>query len=261
MSDVGKALRFWRIFDWRTKRTVIVAIDHGLFMGSIKGLTKPFETVKKVLRGGANALIVSPGIARHIATEIQGRVGIILRVDGAVTVCGPEPYYPQRIALVKDALKMGADAVVAMGYVGATKEREILGNLSAIARECEEYGVLLLAEMLPVKSEKMKNPFSVEAVSLAARVGAEIGADIIKTYYTGSEDTFREVVEGCPVPIVVAGGPKMETEEQVLEVVRGAIKAGSVGVAFGRNIWQSEDPEGMTRTIAKIVHEKLQKKM
>lgn len=254
MFNLGKNLRYWRIFDSGTQRTVIVAMDHGLFMGPVKGLTKPLETVRKVLRAGANALIVSPGIVKCIVPELQGKAGLILRVDGAVTVYGPQPYCIRRIARVEQALKMGADAVIAMGYVGAPGEHEILRNLSIIARDCEEHGILLLAEMIPVKSEKIKDPFNVEAVSLAARVGAEIGADIIKTYYTGDKETFREVVEGCPVPIVVAGGPKMESEEKVLKIVREAIEAGSAGVAFGRNIWQSDDAKSITRAIAKIVH-------
>lgn len=254
MFSVGKILRYSRIFNCNTRRTIIIAMDHGLFMGVVRGLEKPSEVAEKVLRGGANALLVSPGIAKFIVREVGNRAGIILRIDGASTVYGSESYYTKMISSVEDALKMGADAVAVMGYVGAPKESEILGNLGAIARECEEYGILLLAEMLPVKNEKIRDPFSVEAVGSAARIGAEIGADIIKTYYTGSESSFREVVESCPIPIVVAGGPKMETKEQVLEVVRGAIKAGAAGVAFGRNIWQHEDPEDMTRKIAEIVH-------
>lgn len=254
MSSIGKILRYSRVFNCNTGRTIIIAMDHGLFMGMVKGLERPFEVAAKVLRGGANALLVSPGTAKLIVREVGNRAGIILRIDGASTIYGAEPYYTRIISSVKDALKIGADAVAVMGYVGAPKESEILENLGTIARECEEYGIPLLAEMLPVKNEKIRDPFSVEAIGSAARIGAEIGADIIKTYYTGSEGSFREVVESCPIPIVVAGGPKMETKEQVLEVVKGAIRAGAAGVAFGRNVWQHEDPEDMTRKIAEIVH-------
>jgi DhnA family fructose-bisphosphate aldolase class Ia len=135
------------------------------------------------------------------------------------------------------------------------KENDALHNLGLVARECEKLGVPLIAEMVPVKGDRISNPYDAEIVSLGARVGAELGADIIKTHFTGSEGTFRKVVESCPIPIVVAGGPKMKTERRVLEVVEKAVNAGAVGVAFGRNIWQHENPEAMTRAIRKIVHE------
>lgn len=255
MSQAGKTLRLARIFDQRTNRTVTVSMDHGLFMGSVGGLEKPSEVAEKVLKGGANALIVSPGICRLIVSTIKGRAGLILRVDGATTVYGPEFSDTRIIANVEDAVRIGADAVIAMGYIGTEKESQTLENLGLIARECEKSGVPLVAEMVLARSERIADPYSTDTVCLAARVGAELGADIVKTLYTGSEDTFRAVVKGCPVPIVVAGGPKMESEENVLGVVRGAIDAGAVGVAFGRNVWQHENPEAMTRAIWKIVHE------
>jgi fructose-bisphosphate aldolase/2-amino-3,7-dideoxy-D-threo-hept-6-ulosonate synthase len=231
-------------------------MDHGLFLGPVKGLEDPFEVARKTLKNGADALIVTPGVCSLIAGEVKRRAGIILRIDGATTPYGPDLFDVRRIASVKDAVKMGADAVVAMGYVGALKENETLQNLGLIARECEEFGVPLVAEMLPVTCEKIKDPYDAEVVSLAARVGAEIGADLIKTHYTGTEDTFKEVVKSCPVPIVIAGGPKMRTAEHALKVAKEAINAGAVGLAFGRNVWQHEDPEAMTRALGKVVHGK-----
>lgn len=256
MSQVGKILRLGRIFDEKTNRTLIVAMDHGLFMGPVNGLEKPLEVARKALKNGANALVVTPGVCRLIAGEVRGKAGIILRIDGATTVYGPDFFDVRRIASVRDASRIGADAVIAMGYMGTLKENETLANLSLIARECEEFGVPLVAEMIPVQCEKIKDPYDAEVVSLAARVGAEIGADLIKTHYTGTEGTFREVVKGCPVPIVIAGGPKMKTSEQALRVAKEAVNAGAVGVAFGRNVWQHENPEAMTKAIAKVVHGK-----
>jgi len=255
VSQAGKALRLVRIFDERTNRTVIVSMDHGLFMGPAKGLERPSEVAEKVLKGGANAIIVSPGICRLVAPTIRGCAGLIVRIDGATTAYNPEFSDTRIVASVKDAMRMGANAVIAMGYVGMEKESQTLANLGLIARDCEEFGMPLVAEMVPVRSERIIDPYGTDTVSLAARVGAELGADIVKTFYTGSEDTFREVVKGCPVPIVVAGGPKMESKKSLLGVVRGAMNAGAVGVAFGRNVWQHENPEAMTRAIWKIVHE------
>ena len=256
MSQTGKILRLGRVFNASTRRTVILAMDHCLFMGPMKGLEKPGEVAQKAIAGGADAIIVTPGTCRLIAGELQGRAAVILRIDGATTTCGPDFFDIRKIASVEDAARMGADAVIAMGYIGTSKENETLAGLSLIARECENLGIPLVAEMIPVKGEKIKDPYAVEAVGLAARVGAEIGADLIKTHYTGTEGTFREIVKACPVSIVIAGGPKMKTAEQILTVAKGAINAGAVGVAFGRNIWQHENPEAMTRAVAKIVHGK-----
>jgi len=143
-----------------------------------------------------------------------------------------------------------------MGYIGSPKENETLGNLGLIARQCEEFGVPLVAEMLPVQCERIKDPYASDVVSLAARVGAELGADLIKTHYTGNEKTFKGVVSSCPVPIVIAGGPKMKTTENALKVANDAINAGAVGVAFGRNVWQHEAPDNMTKALIRIVNKR-----
>jgi len=255
MSQVGRTLRLGRIFYRKTGRTVIVSMDHGLFLGPIKGLERPVDVARKAIEGGANAILTSPGICQHIVPEISGCAGLILRIDGATTTYGPDFYDTRIIVSVEDAVRMNADAVIVMGYIGAEKESKTLENIGSVARECEKLGMPLFAEMMPVKSERIADPYDVAVVSLAARVGAELGADIIKTYYTGSEETFKEVVRRCPVPIVVAGGPKMESEGQALRVVREAINVGAAGVVFGRNIWQHGNPGGMTRAIGRMVHE------
>jgi fructose-bisphosphate aldolase/2-amino-3,7-dideoxy-D-threo-hept-6-ulosonate synthase len=256
MMQVGKKLRLGRIFDTESNRTVIVAMDHGLFMGPVRGLENLSTIAKKAVDGGADALMVSPGMVKHVGNEVKGKAGLILRVDGGVTAHGADFFRTRKLASVEDALKLGADAIIAMGYVGTPTESDVLENLGMFSRECEEFGVPLVAEMIPVQGERIKDPYDADVVGLAARIGAETGADVIKTHYTGSEHTFREVVQGCPLPIVVAGGPKMKSEEQLLKMVKGALNAGAVGVAFGRNIWQHRDPAGITRTIVEIVHGK-----
>jgi len=137
--------------------------------------------------------------------------------------------------------------------LGAASEREMLADLGRVAKECARWGLPLLA-MMYTRGEKIRNPFDVANVKHAARVAAELGADIVKVVYTGSPDSFREVVEGCLVPVVIAGGEKMETEEELLEMVRGSLDAGGIGVSIGRNIFQHHDPAKMVRAISVLCH-------
>ena len=132
----------------------------------------------------------------------------------------------------------------------------MLHNTGKIAETCAEWGMPLLAMMYP-RGPKIDNEHDPEVVKLAARVGAELGADIVKTNYTGDPDSFKEVVDGCPVPVIIAGGPKIETERQLFEMVYDAINVGGAGVAFGRNIFQAKDPAKMTRALVGVVHEKM----
>jgi fructose-bisphosphate aldolase/2-amino-3,7-dideoxy-D-threo-hept-6-ulosonate synthase len=161
------------------------------------------------------------------------------------------------IAGVKEAIKLGADAVSVHINIGAKNEADMLKILGDTARECMEWGMPLIAMMYPrgKKIDEKGGEHNVEVVKLAARAGAELGADIIKTNYTGDPDSFKEVTDGCPVPVVIAGGPKMDTDRDVLEMVKGAVEAGGAGTSIGRNIFQHENPTKMVRAIARIVHE------
>ena len=237
-------------------RTVIIAMDHGTFAGPISGIEEPGETIKKMIEGGADAMLLTPGIVAKFADIISGNIGTIMRIDSTSTLFGRhgEDLKSYAISDVRSAVKMGADGIVAMGLIGSPFEMESLATLSKISQECNEYGMPLLAEMFP-SGPKIQNPSAPEVVKLAARVGAEIGADFIKTHYTGDSKTFSEVVKSTPVPIVILGGPKREDVKGVLTDVKGAVNAGAIGVAFGRNIWQAEDPIKLLKAVVKIVHE------
>ncbi len=116
----------------------------------------------------------------------------------------------------------------------------MLQGLGYVAGKCDEWGIPLLAMMYP-RGKKVRSEYDVDVVKHAARIGAELGADIVKTNYTGSPETFKEVVEGCPVPVIIAGGPKMDSEKELLEMIEGSLEAGGKGVAIGRNVFQSQD--------------------
>ena len=252
--EIGKALRMGRLLRPSTHHSVIIAVDHGNYTGPVRGLEDPVKVIKLAIEGGADAVIANPGTIRNAASTLAGRIGVIARIDGAHTILNPDKGQHNAITNTVESLAaMGVDAVVAMGYVGTKRETESLSGLGLIASACQMNGLVLVAEMLP-SNDLPKPSHSQEYVALASRLGSELGADLIKTLYTGSVDSFRAVVEGCLSPVVVAGGPKMESETDALRVAEDAVRAGGVGVAFGRNVWQSQNPLGIIQALVDIVH-------
>lgn len=244
----GKRKRFHRIMPGG--KTVVVPMDHGVTNGPIKGLVNMQTIVSKLLEGGADAMVVHKGIANAVDT---GNLGLIVHLSGS-NQFSPDPSRKVRVCSVEEALRVGADAVSLHINVGANNESEMLQKLGSVADKCDALGVPLLAMMYP-RGAKIPSEHDPEAVALAARLGAELGADIIKTNYTGDIETFRRVVDGCPVPVIIAGGPRAKTDAEVLRMVVDSMKAGGVGVSIGRNVFQNESPTSMTRALAAIVHQ------
>ena len=253
MNSIGKAIRTERIVDRRTRSTVIVPMDHGITAGPISGLIDLREAVDKVAEGGANAVLGHMGLPLHGHRGYGRDVGLIIHLS-ASTSLGPDPNHKVLVTTVEDAIKIGADAVSIHVNIGADDEAEMLADLGWIARTCDNWGMPLLAMMYP-RGPKVKSEHDVEYVKHAARVGAELGVDIIKTNYTGDPDTFREVVEGCQIPVVIAGGPKMGTEHELCKMIYDAIQVGAAGVSIGRNVFQADNPTLLVKKISKIVHE------
>ena len=241
--DVGRLLRMNRMFR-EDGKCVVVAMDHGFVMGPLPGIADPGPTIKAVVRGGADAVMTTLGLAEKYAALIAGRSSFIFSAPAA------EDMAPT----VGMALKLGADAIRLFVRITGGDDSAIMASLWNASLACKKRGLPLLAEMYPVKSEQIPNPTAEDVIAKYSRIGAEAGADFIKTFYTGSVDSFRQVVKSCPVPVMVLGGLKMETDRQALQVVKDSMEAGAAGVAFGRNIWQDKDPEGMTRAIVGIVH-------
>ncbi|MEM0214369.1 MAG: 2-amino-3,7-dideoxy-D-threo-hept-6-ulosonate synthase [Archaeoglobaceae archaeon] len=254
---IGKKIRIERIVNRNTGNTVIVPMDHGVSMGPIEGLVNLPKTINAVAEGGANAVILHKGVIPFGHRGYGRDIGLIVHLS-ASTSLSPDPNEKVLVCTVEEAIKLGADAVSIHINVGSKTEAEQLKNLGEISKICSEWGMPLLAMMYP-RGEKI-NQYDYKAVSLAARVGAELGADIIKTNFTGDVESFKKVVEGCPVPVVIAGGPKMSSDEEILQMVRMAMDAGARGVAIGRNIFQAQNPTKMTRAISMIVHENVEVK-
>lgn len=249
---IGKSIRMERIIDRNTGRTVIVPMDHGVSSGPIKGLIDLTASVNSVAEGGANAVIGHVGLPLHGHRHRGRDIGLILHLS-ASTSLGPDPNHKVLVNTVQQALKMGADGVSVHINVGADDEARMLEDLGKVAIECMEWGMPLLAMMYP-RGAKIEDENDVEVVKHAARVGAELGADIVKCPYTGSPETFREVVEGCLVPVVIAGGSKMN-EEATLRMIEGALKAGAAGISMGRNAFQHERPASFVRAACAMVHQ------
>ncbi|MEM2103291.1 MAG: 2-amino-3,7-dideoxy-D-threo-hept-6-ulosonate synthase [Candidatus Bathyarchaeia archaeon] len=258
MTEIGKKIRIDRIINRNTGKTVIIPMDHGITLGPIQGIQDMRDIVNKVAEGGANAVLLHKGIIRAGYRGYGKDIGLIVHLS-ASTALGPDPDNKVQVADVVEAIKLGADAVSVHVNVGSKTEPEQLKLLGKIAKTCGEWGMPLLAMMYP-RGEKIKNEYDVEVVKHAARIGAELGADMVKTNFTGSEETFREVVKGCPVPVVMAGGPKTKTDEEFCKMVHSSIRAGGSGVAAGRNVFQHENPTRMVQVLCGIVHEGLDAK-
>ncbi|MEM3519815.1 MAG: 2-amino-3,7-dideoxy-D-threo-hept-6-ulosonate synthase [Candidatus Hadarchaeales archaeon] len=253
MSEIGKRIRLERIINRKTRKTVIVPMDHGLSMGPIPGIEDMTSIINKIAEGGANAVVLHKGIVRAGHRGYGKDIGLIIHLTGSTSL-SPEPDAKVPVASVEEAISLGADAVSVHINVGAPNEQEQLMILGSVAEDCARWGIPLFAMMYP-RGPKIKNQHDPDLVAHAARVGAELGADIVKTVYTGDVKSFEKVVRGCPVPIVIAGGPKMATEEDVLKMTAEAMEAGAIGISIGRNIFQHRDPTAMTRALAMIVHE------
>jgi predicted phospho-2-dehydro-3-deoxyheptonate aldolase len=249
---IGKRIRMERIMDRNSGKTVIIPMDHGVTLGPMDGLVRIQETIDTVARGGANAIVIHKGLVEMGHRRSGKYLGLIVHLS-ASTKMASDSNCKIMVCTVEEAIKLGADAVSVHINLGAEDEKEMLRDLGAIAKEATEWGMPLLA-MMYTRGPKVEKEYDVKWVKHAARVGAELGADIVKVAYTGSPETFQEVVEGCFVPVVIAGGEKMGNDQDILEMVEGAVAAGGAGVSIGRNVFQHKDPAKIVQAICKIVH-------
>jgi len=236
------------------KRTFIVAVDHGNAFNVLPAMKYPGKIINEVARAGADAFLATVGLADKFADDFHGK-GIILRLDGSTSALGSRDKPLQTVVRVEDALRFGADAVISMGFPGSKWEDRILRDLSNNIMECNKWGVPVVAEMLPRGFEGGEDSRTPENITFACRMGAEMGADIIKTEYTGSQETFKELCDSVYVPVVILGGGKKVPEEKLLTDIKEALEAGGAGIAMGRNIWNHESPARFAGAIAKLIHE------
>ena len=250
---IGKQIRLERIIDRNTYNTVIVPMDHGVSSGPIYGITDLKEAIDRVVRGGANAIVEHKGMVGAGHRRSGKDVGLIIHLS-ASTSLSPYPNTKTMVCTVEEAVRLGADAVSIHVNIGDEMERQMLNDFGMVSRRAQEWGMPLLAMIYP-RGGKIADEYDPKVLKHAARLGAELGADIVKISYSGTVESFQEVVAGCRVPIVIAGGEKMESDKQILETVKGAMDAGAAGVSIGRNVFQHKNPTRMVGAVSMIVHE------
>ena len=244
----GLRNRLSRMIRPETGRSVMLACDHGYFMGPTTRLENPRKTIEPLVPY-ANALAVTRGILRN-CVDPNWDTPVILRVSGGSSILREDLSDEELTASMKDAIRLNVSAVALSIFIGTQHEKQTLVNLGRLVDEGEEFGMPVMA-ITAVGKELEKR--DAKYLSLACRIAAEVGAHLVKTYYC--EPDFSKVVIGCPVPLVVAGGPKLKTESDVFELVYNAVNEGAVGVDMGRNIWQNDHPVAMIKAIRAIVHE------
>jgi len=258
----GNNLRLKRILNAETGKGIVVAIDHGLFIGPLPGVENAAKTIDSLLPGHPDAIQMTPGTTRACIGKFygKGKPGIVVRLD-ATNIWRKKPapkegYYAQ-VASVQDAVQLGGDAVVTFlfaGYDTDAQEAQNLEALSVIAADAREFGIPFIVEPLAIqKGSNVVRDF--EIMKLIVRMASEIGADVIKADFPESKKEFEQLVSIATAPILVRGGPKMDSDKEMLQMVKDAMDTGAKGIVFGRNVWQHKKPAAILRALAAIVHE------
>jgi len=246
----GYQIRLNRIL--RKGKMLCIPMDHGISNGPIEGLEDPASRIYQCEGHGLTCVIINRGIIK--ALPKPPRVGILVHYS-ASTSLSTSPNRKMLTGTVEGAARLGADGVSLHINIGGKEEPEMLEQLGMTAEQCHNWNMPLLAMMYP-RGENIKEPHDPEVVGHAARIGAECGADIVKTLYTGDIDSFSKIVKSTPVPVVIAGGPKAKTDLEVLQMTEDAMKAGAKGVTYGRNIFAHKNPEKIVEALSDIIFRK-----
>ena len=243
--DWGMQNRMAGIIRPDTKRCVMLAVDHGYFQGPTTGLERPGETIAPLLPY-ADSLMITRGVLRN-CIGANSRIPIVLRVSGGTSILKDDLSDEEITVAIEDVIRLNASCMALSIFVGSVNERKTLASLARLCDEGQRHGIPVLA-VTAVGKEMVRDA---RYLGLACRIAAELGASVVKTYYC---DDFAKVVQGCPVPVIIAGGKKIE-EREALTLAHNAVSSGASGVDMGRNIFQSKWPVGMIKAVRSIVHE------
>jgi len=250
--DWGLKNRLARIIKSYDRRGVMLAVDHGYFLGPTERLEDPQKTIAPLLPH-ADSLMLTRGVLRT-SVDANYPIPVVLRVSGGASIISKDLSNEKITTSIKDAIRVNATALALSIFVGAPYEHESLVSLGNLVNEGEEYGIPVLAVTAVGKELEKRDA---RYLGLACRIAAEFGAHLVKTYYC---ENFEKVVDSCPVPVIIAGGPKLATELDALKLTYDAIQSGAAGVDMGRNIWQSDHPVAMIKAVKAIVHQNLKVK-
>lgn len=250
---LGKKVRMERFFNRHTGRSIIVPMDHGVTVGPIEGLTDMRFAVNQVAEGGADAVLMHKGLVRCSHRGSGRDVGLIVHLS-ASTALSPCANTKTLVGNVEEAIRLGADAVSVHVNIGDQDEKRMLADLGMVARSADEWGMPLIA-MLYARGPKVENEYDPAVVAHCARVGVELGADVVKVCYTGDIESFSRVVDSCCVPVIIAGGPKMDSNKALLQMVHDSLRAGGGGLSLGRNVFQHSYPQKLMKALRGLVHE------
>ena len=242
--DWGLKNRLSSIIKPHNNRALMLAVDHGYFLGPTEKLENPAKVIAPLLKH-CDSLMVTRGVQRTSVSATTD-TPMVLRVSGGSSIIGDDLSQEDITVSIEDAIRLNASALAMSIFVGSKYEYQTVVNLGKLVNEAQKYGIPVLA-VTAVGKELGKDA---RYLSLACRMAAEQGAHIVKTYYC---ENFEKVVQSCPVPIIVAGGKKIP-ERDALQLTYNSIKAGAVGVDIGRNVWQSEHPVAMIKAVRSIVH-------
>lgn len=257
MGNFGKQIRLRRILQ-PDRGTLVIAFDHPLVLGPIPGTLDPGRQIQRFVDAKADAILLNLGSLRYFAEAVQSASapGLIARLDWTTAFnesakTSANGFQTCLVAHPEDALRAGADAVISFLFMGsgdAEFEKKEIQRVGELARECESCGIPLIVESL-ARGPQVENPRDPKWLMLHTRVAAELGANIIKTEAADDIETMRKVVGACPIPILVLGGTRSNSDEEVVSVVRSIVQSGAAGVFFGRNIFQADDMAGLLQRV------------
>ncbi|TFB21368.1 fructose-bisphosphate aldolase [Filobacillus milosensis] len=251
----GKDIRLKRLYK-HSDKLFVVAMDHGITMGPIEGIVDIKAAAKAVYDGYADAIVVHKGLVRDLADIDSPSLGEIMVHLSASTNLSQESNRKELVSTVEHAIRIGASAISVHVNLGSEHEGHMLQHLGMVAEECDQWGMPLLA-MMYVRDGNPENEFDAGKIKHAARIAEELGADIVKVNYSGDPESFREVTSSVNIPVVIAGGSKLDSHYDFLAMVADAIQSGAGGVSIGRNVYQSKNPTLVAKQLRYIMDNKL----
>jgi len=251
----GITLRKQAIFDKQDGRSVIIALDHGSIAGPMQGIINPGTIVKACVDAKVDGILTTKGFVDASLGEWNRSTSLLLRLTGGFTVLGGK-FQEEMIVEPETAISYGASCAAITVKFGHEREGDFIRQASLAIDRCHRLGLPVMVEAMAKGTIGGKEfaPHDSEAIRMVARMGAEIGADLIKTYYTGSIESFARVVEGCPVPIVILGGAKTDSVRDVFQTIYDSLQAGGHGIAMGRNIWSFGNAEAILEAVNGLIH-------